>query len=148
MKTRIAVVCVVVASALTLAGCGTVDNICLENEQTGQVPMHIYGGVEADIRFLAEDPPGPRAAKPAVDPFKVVYLAADLPLSFVADTVTLPITVPMTYVDRLSHRSNPYPNAPTQPAGGAGPPSPPPQDQNMDDSGKPAAPPGFSPVKP
>ena len=44
MKTRIAVVCVVVASALTLAGCGTVDNICLENEQTGQVPMHIYGG--------------------------------------------------------------------------------------------------------
>jgi uncharacterized protein YceK len=146
MKARNVVVYVVVASALTLAGCGTVDNICLENEQTGQVPMHIYGGIESDIRFLAEDPPGPRA-KPVVDPFKVVYLVADLPLSFVADTITLPITLPMAYVEHQSHRSNPFPQAPTQPAGGAGPPSPPPQDQNMDDSGKPAAPPGFSPVQ-
>jgi uncharacterized protein YceK len=145
MKARIAAVCVVVGSALTLAGCGTVDNLCFENPQTNQVPMHVYGGVEADVKVLTEDDGG--RANPAADPLKIVYLA-DLPLSLVADTVTLPVTLPMAYAEKQSHRSNPFPKVPPQ-TGGPGttnpPPPPPAQEPSGNGSDNPGAPPGFMP---
>jgi uncharacterized protein YceK len=146
MKATIAAVGVAVASALTLAGCGTVDNMCFENELTHQVPMHVYGGVEADVKYLTEDDPNSRA-KPAVDPFKVIYVA-DLPLSIIADTVTLPVTLPMAYVEHESHHSNPFPKVPPQ-TGGPGavnPPTLPAQDAAKTGSDKPETPPGFMPV--
>jgi uncharacterized protein YceK len=115
-RSHSAAVCVVLVSALTLAGCGTVDNMCLENAQTGQIPMHVYGGLESDFRFLGEDDTGPRGAQDAVDVFKVIYLA-DLPLSLVADTVTLPLTLPAAFFDRMGHKSNPFPKVPAQTGG-------------------------------
>lgn len=156
MNARIVAVGVVAASVLTLAGCGTIANICLEDEQTHQVPMHVYGGLEADLRFMEEDDPSSRGKQPSVDPFKIVYLTTDLPLSFVADTVTLPLTLPMAYLEKESHRTNPFPRAPT-----SGPTSPPPapstppaspagQEPAANGAGNQdfAIPPGFSPVHP
>jgi uncharacterized protein YceK len=143
MKATITAVCVVVASALTLAGCGTVDNMCFENPQTNQVPMHVYGGIEADVKFLTEDEGG--RANQATDPLKIVYLA-DLPLSLVADTITLPVTLPMAYVEKESHRSNPFPKVPPQTGGPGVIPNPPPA-QGPPNSGadNPDVPPGFTP---
>ncbi len=144
MKRIIAVVCAAVASALSAAGCGTVDNMCFENPRTNQVPMHVYGGLEADVRYLSEDD---SHGKGGVDPLKVVYLA-DLPLSLVADTATLPVTLPMACVDRLSHRSNPLPKVPPQTGGATAPNAPPPPSPPVVQGGaadNPNVPPGFTP---
>jgi uncharacterized protein YceK len=156
MNAKIVAVCVVAAGALNLAGCGTIANICLENEQTGKVPMHVYGGLEADFRFMEEDDPSSHG-KPSVDPFKVVYLTTDLPLSFVADTVTLPLTLPMAYLEKGSQTSYPFPKAtpggPTpQPATASAPApqSPAAQEPANNAGGNPDAwtPPGFKPIQP
>jgi uncharacterized protein YceK len=93
MKARIAAICVVTGVALSLAGCGTVDNLCLPNPETGKVPLHVYGGVEADVDFLNEDHPKSEAIKAVFGPLTVI----DLPLSFLSDTVTLPITLGATW---------------------------------------------------
>lgn len=144
MKRLIAAVCAAVASALTAAGCGTMDNLCFESPQTKQVPMHVYGGLEADIRYLTEDDPHTKSS--GVDPLKVVYVA-DLPLSFIADTVTLPVTIPMAYADHQGHRSNPFPKVPPQTGGPGvvpnGPPPAPSAPVGGDDNQ--GAPPGFTP---
>jgi uncharacterized protein YceK len=93
MKARIAAMCVVAAVALNLAGCGTVDNLCLPSPETGKVPLHVYGGVEADVDFLNEDHPKSEVVKAVFTPLTVI----DLPLSFVGDTLSLPITLGATW---------------------------------------------------
>jgi uncharacterized protein YceK len=89
MKARIAAVCVIVALALSLTGCGTVDNLCLPNPESGKIPLHVYGGVEADMDFLTEEHPRSETVKAVFTPLTIL----DLPLSFVGDTVTLPVTL-------------------------------------------------------
>jgi uncharacterized protein YceK len=99
MKARIAASCAVVGVALSLAGCGTVDNLCLPNPEAGKVPLHVYGGVEADVDFLNEDHPKSEAVKAVFGPLTVI----DLPLSFIGDTITLPITLGAMWWTTMRH---------------------------------------------
>ncbi len=102
-------VAAVVAAALS--GCGTVVNCTAVN---GPAAREIYGGVKQDVQngsgHLAEAFYGPC---PSFSPYPtspnsgpnllgksfcagcgVCMLALDLPVSFVADTLTLPVTIP------------------------------------------------------
>jgi len=81
-------------------GCGT-----LYNHEIGPCPKHrdgmfrVYGGVRKDLEEAASacDPapgePGPTLARVALIPLGAAFLAVDLPLCAVADTLALPVTV-------------------------------------------------------
>jgi uncharacterized protein YceK len=103
--------------AFALAGCGTVNNLRPQPKKDKDNPnaealggKGIYGGVGLDARvgaamlagaFTTEAQPQESLMVSAMDaPCKVGVaawlLAVDLPLSAVADTLTLPVTVPAT----------------------------------------------------
>lgn len=110
-----ATVCLTALVAVSLGGCGTVNN-CLN----GNGGRTIYGGVKQDAqngsRHLAEafTGPAPSFAKMPKPPNAgrdflaksfcascgVGMLAVDLPLSVVGDTLTLPLTVPSILMKR------------------------------------------------
>jgi uncharacterized protein YceK len=81
----------VALATISLAGCGTVRNFATGDPE-------IYGGVQKDVQFIQT----PQTAKGVcVNPMTLAFLApADLCLSFVADTLTLPIAVCMRHSDR------------------------------------------------
>jgi uncharacterized protein YceK len=74
----------VALAAFGLGGCGTVCNLA-----TGDPDL--YGGVQKDVQFIQT----PRKVSGiGVSPMTVAFLApADLCLSLVADTLTLPLAV-------------------------------------------------------
>lgn len=110
---RRATACLVAVFAAALSGCGTVVNCVGWN---GPGAHAIYGGVKQDaqngVEHLHEAFNGPApsfsaypqmpssgsqlAAKSVCAACGVGMLAVDLPVSFVADTLTLPFTVPAT----------------------------------------------------
>jgi len=101
-------------AAAALSGCGT---ICNTWSCCSSGPHRVYGGVLLDAQAFVE-------TFQAKDPEKQVewsllnagtavlegcFLAIDLPLSAVADTLTLPITIP-TAIEKISakeERGNP-----------------------------------------
>ncbi len=106
-----------VAFAFALAGCGTVNNLRPQRKPDKDNPnaaalgcKGVYGGVGLDARvgtamlagaFSTEPQPQESLLASALDaPCKMGIaawlLAVDLPLSAVADTLTLPVTVPAT----------------------------------------------------
>src|SRR5262245_52366383 len=92
---------VVAVLAATLSGCGTVANLwscCKSGDRA------VYGGVAHSLRRAAEDAEeAARLDSPdrALHALGACLMLADLPLSAVADTLTLPITVP----EALGHRA-------------------------------------------
>jgi uncharacterized protein YceK len=112
----------ILAGVLTvvLGGCGTVVNCVSVN---GAAARTIYGGVRQDAangtRHLAEAftgpapsfskmPQPPNAARDLTSKSfcavcGVGMLAVDLPVSAVADTLTLPVTVPSTLMKKSSN---------------------------------------------
>jgi uncharacterized protein YceK len=108
-----ATACLAAVLAAALAGCGTAVN-CFNGKGVGACA--IYGGVKQDAvngtSHLAEafsgpapsfsempKPPSPArdfVAKSFCAGCGVAMLAVDLPVSAVADTLTLPVTVPAT----------------------------------------------------
>ncbi len=100
--------------ALAAGGCGTMNNLHppakADPEAPAPVPRSVYGGVALDARvggkwlaapFTAERLPQVSLVESAVDSTCKVGIAAwvlavDLPLSAVADTLTLPVTIPAT----------------------------------------------------
>lgn len=134
--------------ALLLGGCGTVANC---TSWQGRAPLTVYGGVKEDIvsgadhlheafggpcpSFSAVTHPPSFAEQAMMRSFcagcGVCMLALDLPISVVADTLTLPITIPAT----LARKPNDHPrkrksapaqaSAPTPPKPPSSPPSPP-----------------------
>jgi uncharacterized protein YceK len=77
------------AASLLAGGCGTVANtLWLEPKDGG---MRVYGGVKADLEVArdaaANNPPADHGA------LAIGMAVADLLLSAVADTVTLPVTL-------------------------------------------------------
>jgi uncharacterized protein YceK len=108
-----ATACLTAVFAAVLGGCGTVVNCFNVN---GTPARAIYGGVRQDAengtRHLSEAFSGPAPSFSAMpkppDPTSdfasksfcavcgVGMLAVDLPVSAVADTLTLPVTVPAT----------------------------------------------------
>jgi uncharacterized protein YceK len=84
----------VAAFGFSLSGCGTIMNFMEAGtpglpESAGQ--KSIYGGVVIDIDLIS-------SSEWFFEKVKALFLAGliDLPLSLVMDTVTLPITIPMT----------------------------------------------------
>ncbi len=87
---------VLTALSLFSAGCASVVNM-----QDTQHMCHVYGGLHLDGCLIAHDAnaiidPASYAKEAHEIPFGLGFAAIpDLPLSAVADTVTLPITVPV-----------------------------------------------------
>lgn len=112
-----ATACLAAVFAVVLSGCGTVVNCFSVN---GAAERSIYGGVRQDAAngyrhlgeafaptppTLSELPKPPNAARDfAAKSFcaacGVGMLAVDLPVSAVADTLTLPVTVPATLMKK------------------------------------------------
>ena len=103
------------ALACALGGCGTANNLLMpekleKGQPPGPVPAHVYGGVALDARvgsawltapFLGQLPAEVSPVERAVDTtckvaIATYLLSVDLPLSAVADTVTLPLTLAVT----------------------------------------------------
>src|SRR4051812_7970370 len=108
------------AAALTLApcGCGTVWNLTSQDTWKGSEPPagKVYGGVALDAReakecFVGTNHEDLQAL--VYRPFWYatgLYLAAvDLPLSAVADTLTLPMTVPSAFRQASTSDAPPRP---------------------------------------
>jgi uncharacterized protein YceK len=74
------------ALALTvlLAGCGTIADIATDQK--------IYGGIQKDVALI-EDPVLPKTSPPEYFFPLVIFGILDVPLSFVLDTVLLPVTI-------------------------------------------------------
>jgi uncharacterized protein YceK len=90
---RACLVCLVLPCVVAATGCGTAGNIFLNSKEP-----HLYGGVEIDYEALqrawSRSEPG-EEAKPALARtgeaiLWTAFLALDLPLCLVADTITLP----------------------------------------------------------
>jgi uncharacterized protein YceK len=111
---RQAAVCLAAVLAFAAGGCGTMNNLRpppkADKEAPAVVPRSVYGGVALDARvganwlaapFVGERLPQVSMVESAVDStckmgIAAYVLAVDLPLSAVADTLTLPVTVPAT----------------------------------------------------
>lgn len=74
------------ALALTvlLAGCGSIADISTDQK--------IYGGIQKDVGLI-EDPYLPKTSPPEYFFPLVILGILDIPLSFVLDTVLLPVTI-------------------------------------------------------
>jgi uncharacterized protein YceK len=92
-------------------GCGTFINLIPEHHKYGRPgprPLKVYGGVQTDFDFGTEtmakafQGEQPRSLGPVAKVLGAGYIAGmgawflvvDLPLSAVADTLTLPVTIP------------------------------------------------------
>src|SRR5262249_35075559 len=79
--------------ASMLSGCGTVCNLA------GAQPDHeprVYGGVSFDFEVMdqfVQDPPHPTNSDPRGGVLLLALALVAQPLSFVGDTLTLPITI-------------------------------------------------------
>jgi uncharacterized protein YceK len=88
--------------SLMLSGCGTMCNLAgaaIPGAEDAKLPA-IYGGVQIDMAFINM----PRDASKGAAEF-LCWQLADVPFSFVGDTLTLPITIA---IDRLR---NPAPHS-------------------------------------
>lgn len=112
---------VAAALACALGGCGTIGNLS-DPKQTRP-----FGGVLRDANASAwlVNEASEASKKPAAEVAGLVLavpvVTVDLPLSFVADTVTLPLTIPMSVL-RQGQPEMPPPQAmagPPMPDGGA-----------------------------
>jgi uncharacterized protein YceK len=98
-KLRLVTICLGIASGLFLAsGCGTIQSIKLDNRTEPTKDIHVlYGGVHYDCQMM--DPPSSGGWELPPSYCFFPFALIDLPLSFVADTVMLPYTIP-----RANHR--------------------------------------------
>jgi Protein of unknown function (DUF1375) len=96
MKTRL--VAVVFCLTLTATGCGTVCNLAGGVVHPDREPR-VYGGVQRDLDVIESvvesDPSDKQKCNPKAYLVLIPLAAADPVLSFVADTITLPITIPL-----------------------------------------------------
>ena len=100
--TRVWSTALAAAATALLGGCGTVANITLSGPPSTGGSMKVYGGVRRDmdiVRDCTTNPDHPKDNAKAICFATAVTVAAlDLPLSVVADTITLPITIPVALV--------------------------------------------------
>ena len=97
MKTWL-VVLVVYLVAMSVTGCGTVCNLAGGVVHPDHEPK-VYGGVQRDLNIIESvvesGPSSEQKCNPKAYLFLVPLAATDPVLSFVADTITLPITIPL-----------------------------------------------------
>jgi uncharacterized protein YceK len=94
-----------------MAGCGTAANICWFNDDEGG--MSVYGGVRADWEAARESIAA--GSDPGKSPGPVWLQITDMPFSAVADTATLPLTVPISAWRALNPKPATRPGPPTAP---------------------------------
>ena len=80
MKTRL----FALSLSVMLAGCGTIADIAVD--------QRIYGGIQQDVHLI-ENPYLPKTSPPEYFFPLIIIGAIDVPLSFVLDTVLLPVTI-------------------------------------------------------
>jgi uncharacterized protein YceK len=95
---RLAVAVLVVG----LSGCGTAANTLWWAPFEGG--QRVYGGVRAEVGVLRDGLSGKSDTSSAPDRAGLVLIAADLPLSAVGDTLTLPYTIPTAILNQVNHR--------------------------------------------
>jgi uncharacterized protein YceK len=84
----------VALAAVALGGCGTIRNL------SGGDP-EIYGGVQKDVEFI-ETPRKQQGGIGVNSMTLAMFVPVDLCLSFVADTLTLPVAICMRQNDHTS----------------------------------------------
>lgn len=95
-----------VASLFLLEGCGTLLNTCwfTPTEEVNRV----YGGVRVDVQLAQEAAVAARDGKDFSERFRAMtgsaLMIADVPLSAIGDTLTLPITIPASINREPEHR--------------------------------------------
>lgn len=88
MRSAARTACILIA-LVTVSGCGTVGNMF---QLKGFPEYKVYGGVENDLDAWSDIVEYEHSLSTVW--FYRTLIAIDLPLSIIADTVTLPITVP------------------------------------------------------
>jgi uncharacterized protein YceK len=98
-------VVVLALSAALSGGCGTIMNLTSGDPE-------IYGGPRKDIEALQTPPSGPTARCPQgnaseeegkTEAFLAGFIVADIAVSAVADTLTLPLTIYLRQRDSAAH---------------------------------------------
>lgn len=85
----------IVAGLSFLGGCGTIINLAFGTEQPGAhllLKTEIYGGVQVDAGAVHK---GSQWEEDWLTNILGIMFIFDFPLSFIADTITLPITIPI-----------------------------------------------------
>jgi uncharacterized protein YceK len=122
---RCGIALIVALTILPLSGCGTFCNFAgapFQSEGGPRLPA-VYGGVQMDVAVMMSDKQlfsfegmqGPAGA------IFLGCLLAELPASFVADTLTLPITL---CIDRWRYNAETRPSSDLEPRPAATGPSP------------------------
>jgi hypothetical protein len=105
LMSRFAQPALITLMLLALCGCGTICNFATAPFPMANIPNRpaVYGGVELDAAMMLAAHPG-TTSKTTV--FIAAILIADTPLSFVGDTLTLPLTL---WLDKRKHPASPDP---------------------------------------
>jgi uncharacterized protein YceK len=110
---RLAVAVSLALPALLLGGCGTVLNTTYFTAEEGG--GSVYGGVKVDVdlsrSLVLEAPPADEDTGQRISRYSMAAwtMLIDLPLSAIGDTLTLPITIPATYL--INAEKEPAPRA-------------------------------------
>jgi uncharacterized protein YceK len=109
---KIAFAACLAVGTLLLGGCGTLCNFgaaVLPISDDGKVYPEVYGGVQFDVAVLTSSRDTPISSGGDVKGIGIIAacLLADVPASFIGDTLTLPITLAL-------HRSRAEPNSPSR----------------------------------
>jgi uncharacterized protein YceK len=114
MRRAAVLLAAVIASAVS--GCGTFCNVIPEPHKIGPPgprPLKVYGGVQTDCEALATAFQGGQTPSlgPVAKVLEASYIAGmgacvlvDLPLSALADTLTLPCTIPASLRNQRDKR--------------------------------------------
>lgn len=97
---KLAITLSIVAISITQVGCSTLNKVAnLGEGGPCDFPSHIYAGSIQDVFYFAEGFMNTTNISPDYRMGLVVYSVIDFPLSLAFDTILLPATVPMYFVD-------------------------------------------------
>jgi uncharacterized protein YceK len=108
METCMKIRAIAAATTLTcFTGCGTVMNLPAPCHGP-DCPLRIYGGVRNDLEFATFKSIDSTSSSGSVaTASRCALVALDLPLSFAADTISLPLTVPYSIARIVQERERP-----------------------------------------
>ena len=77
--------------ALFVGGCGTISDFSTKGRGFEDAGPHVYGGTRLDVNTIAN----PDITSENI----LVFFILDVPFSFLADTIVLPVTIVWAIVD-------------------------------------------------
>jgi uncharacterized protein YceK len=111
--------CLLACLLFGVSGCGTFDSLVVERFSDDPRPPSVYSGVKFDVETAAWSFDSDQSTiRPLLGPVGGCFAIVDVPLSAIADTVVLPITVTWTLLgprpvresDGIAPRPVPGPN--------------------------------------